>query len=213
VINENIEYFASHGIDMTTLFHDVTSDSNTKKRSSTKILVKNLPYCDHAVQNDAKRAFRSLAYKRFKNVPLYLEWAPLATFRSSKEDSNVTSKPLDESSGKGTASGNANAILTNNDSMTISKATKEGVSNDHDDEEYDNNVTYSIYVKIFNFATKEESLKKLFETIIPVRTVRIPTKLAPLKVVQYPELTKSSRATERQSMGFGSFSLLYFSSP
>jgi len=237
VINENIEYFASHGIDMTTLFHDVTSDSNTKKRSSTKILVKNLPYCDHAVQelmkvftaiprgveptqilvppsravaivtyaheNDAKRAFRALAYKRFKNVPLYLEWAPLAAFRSSKDDSSATSKPLDESSGKGTASGNANAILTNNDSMTISTATKEGVSNDHDDEEYDNDVAYSIYVKNLNFATKEESLKKLFETIIPVRTVRIPTKLAPVKVVQYPELTNSSRATERQSMGFG----------
>ena len=26
---------------------------------------------------EAKRAFKSLAYKRFQNVPLYLEWAPL----------------------------------------------------------------------------------------------------------------------------------------
>ena len=29
---------------------------------------------------DARRAFRSLAYKRFQHVPLYLEWAPADIF-------------------------------------------------------------------------------------------------------------------------------------
>lgn len=29
---------------------------------------------------DARRAFRSLAYKRLHHVPLYLEWAPASVF-------------------------------------------------------------------------------------------------------------------------------------
>ncbi len=36
----------------------------------------------YAHEIDAKQAFRALAYERFKNVPLYLEWAPNAAFRS-----------------------------------------------------------------------------------------------------------------------------------
>jgi multiple RNA-binding domain-containing protein 1 len=31
---------------------------------------------------DARRAFRGLAFKRFKDVPLYLEWAPAGIFTS-----------------------------------------------------------------------------------------------------------------------------------
>lgn len=30
---------------------------------------------------DARRAFSSLAYRRFEGVPLYLEWAPLGIFQ------------------------------------------------------------------------------------------------------------------------------------
>jgi multiple RNA-binding domain-containing protein 1 len=41
---------------------------------------------EHA--NDAKLAFRRTAYKRFKNVPLYLEWAPLASKLSIDTNSN-----------------------------------------------------------------------------------------------------------------------------
>ena len=79
-------------------------------RSDTTILVKNLPFsCNisgvrsmfsqHGVLGrvvlppsravalveyirpvDARRAFKALAYRRLKRVPLYLEWAPMGTF-------------------------------------------------------------------------------------------------------------------------------------
>lgn len=32
-------------------------------------------------ENDAKQAFSSLVYTKFKHVPLYLEWAPLNIFK------------------------------------------------------------------------------------------------------------------------------------
>ena len=31
---------------------------------------------------DARRAFKALAYKRYQHVPLYLEWAPKGIFSS-----------------------------------------------------------------------------------------------------------------------------------
>ncbi len=30
--------------------------------------------------NDAKKAFRGLAYVKYKHLPLFLEWAPIAVF-------------------------------------------------------------------------------------------------------------------------------------
>mmetsp|Transcript_13137 Transcript_13137/g.23792 ORF Transcript_13137/g.23792 Transcript_13137/m.23792 type:complete len:180 (+) Transcript_13137:1068-1607(+) len=87
----------------------VSLKGDNSKRSTTAVLVKNLPYetemeeltklfhgvgdapqrillppsrtiamVEYGHATDAKRAFRKLAYKRFKHVPLYLEWAPLA---------------------------------------------------------------------------------------------------------------------------------------
>lgn len=85
-------------------------DEPTQKRSKTVILVKNLPaatevadlspifskfgpigrivlppsgvtalieYCE---PSEARQAFKKLAFSKFKNVPLYLEWAPEHTF-------------------------------------------------------------------------------------------------------------------------------------
>lgn len=31
---------------------------------------------------EAKKAFRNLAYSRFKSLPLYLEWAPVQVFKT-----------------------------------------------------------------------------------------------------------------------------------
>ena len=83
-------------------------------RSQTTLLVKNLPFSttreelqkmfhrgdptillppsrtiavvEYRNANDAKLAFRRLAYRRFKSVPLYLEWAPLAASKRKRDD-------------------------------------------------------------------------------------------------------------------------------
>jgi len=43
---------------------------------------KTLALVEYAESADARRAFKSLAYKRFQNIPLYLEWAPAGIFNA-----------------------------------------------------------------------------------------------------------------------------------
>ena len=38
----------------------------------------------------AKKAFKKLAYREFKNLPLYLEWAPVGVFKNSQTDEGET---------------------------------------------------------------------------------------------------------------------------
>eukprot|EP00478_Filoreta_tenera_P000966 GABV01000973.1.p1 GENE.GABV01000973.1~~GABV01000973.1.p1 ORF type:complete len:258 (+),score=91.59 GABV01000973.1:186-959(+) len=86
-----------------------------KKRSNTTILIKNIPFdttegeleaqfkkfgtvgrvllpptraiaiVEFLHANDAKTAFKRLAYKKFKHVPLYLEWAPEKMFDAAHQ--------------------------------------------------------------------------------------------------------------------------------
>lgn len=49
-------------------------------------------------QNDAKSAFRSLAYKSFKHIPLYLEWAPVVKQMKKKEEIVKLPEPIEKES-------------------------------------------------------------------------------------------------------------------
>lgn len=206
VIEENRTYFEKHGIDIDGL---VSSSSDTSiKRSSSMILVKNLPF-DTSLEelskvfiavngkrpqvllppsrtvalvifsnnSDAKKAFRKLAYKRFKNVPLYLEWASVTISPTAR------ATPQEESTGK-------NKILD------------EGLGKE--DEVIDEEEFYSIYVKNLNFRTTEETLRSAFEEEVGqvVRSVRIPTKTSAVKAVRGIK-PQSDEEPLRQSMGYG----------
>ncbi|KAJ3360268.1 hypothetical protein GGF32_008515 [Allomyces javanicus] len=102
VISETKTYLAEHGI--------VLDAFHRKLRSDSVLLVKNIAHgtteaeieelfakfgelgrivvppagtvaiVEYLTNNDAKNAFRHLAYKRFKSLPLYLEWAPQNCF-------------------------------------------------------------------------------------------------------------------------------------
>ena len=107
--------------------------------------------------NDAKKAFKRLAYKRFKHVPLYLEWAPII---NELQDSN----------------GNQlEAIKTN----TSQKVTSDVQNVAEDDDDNDDNDEKTVFVKNLNFKTTEIQLKEIFEQIANVRAVRIPIKKGP----------------------------------
>lgn len=45
---------------------------------------------------EAKRAFLKLAYVKFKNLPLYIEWAPEGALSMSKENNVTTSTNLQD---------------------------------------------------------------------------------------------------------------------
>ena len=42
---------------------------------------------------EARAAFKKLAYSKFKNLPLYLEWAPANVFNTVKGDVQVQAEP------------------------------------------------------------------------------------------------------------------------
>ncbi|KAI2491929.1 RNA recognition motif containing protein [Fragilaria crotonensis] len=207
IIEENRQYFEAHRIDMEALV-SISKGDDEYKRSSTSILVKNLPFetekdelvklfgdtprrillppsrtialveYDHPV--DAKRAFKKLAYKRFKSVPLYLEWAPLsATVPNPANDKD---------------SDHVNKVHN-------SRNEEEGESMAVDDQ-IDTGTSSSIYVKNLSFSTTEEQLRALFEKHVPVRAVKIPVKAAPLKRSATADDT-TAPSTRMLSMGFG----------
>ena len=216
IISENIAFFESHGVDISALEGNGSGKRDkeiTSKRSTTMILVKNLPYDTsvadltkvfHAISGDApqrillppsktaalveyshavdaRRAFRRLAYKKFKHVPLYLEWAPMLQEKKSEQfTQNIPT----------------NTTIGETSDVNVSK--KDMI--DADDHAGDIGSTMSIYVKNLNFSTTEEQLSNVFTNAgFNPRAVRIPTKAAPIKKRNPPESNK----IKQLSMGFG----------
>jgi multiple RNA-binding domain-containing protein 1 len=129
---------------------------------------------EYAHSNEAKSAFRKLAYRRFKDVPLYLEWAPLA---ATKTDDGNTPENVSEV----------------NEVDAVDETTERDVDSAK-------TALPTLYVKNLNFSTTEEELYTFFSSLCAgVRSVRIPTKVTPAKRVA----GKVLRDEKSVSMGFG----------
>lgn len=195
-----------------------TGAAKSKKRSKTAILVKNLPFdtrveeleklfhvgqepvnillppsrtiamIEYGHSTDAKRAFRKLAYRRFKHVPIYLEWAPLEAKKKNENNSTASlSTPNDSTQ------------TSDNDVTSSNRMIDDSNDADGTDEHDDSNdgISTTLYVKNLNFETTEESLRGMFTKQVGsnVLSVRIPRKVAP---------TKGGSADNRSlSMGYG----------
>ena len=148
------------------------------KRSSTAIVLKNLPYeaeesdlramCERfgglarlalpdtkaiAVAEwlepaDARKAFKGLAYKRYKHVPIYVEWAPEGVFSGDapKVSAAPGKTPRADGGGRGAAAAEMRDKL-------LSAASPE----DDGDEE-----ATKIFVKGLSFQTSEAALRAHF---------------------------------------------------
>lgn len=107
---------------------------------------------------DAKVAFRTLAYSKFHNVPLFLEWAPAGILKSEQQR---TSEPMIATPATVVAD---SVIVTDNAA------------------EVDGTDSRTLYVKNINFDTQEETLRTLFASEVgPVKSVTIPRKRNPRK--------------------------------
>jgi multiple RNA-binding domain-containing protein 1 len=210
IIEENREYFRKEGIDMEAL---VSLKGDNSKRSTTALLVKNLPYetemeeltklfhgvgdapqrillppsrtiamVEYEHATDAKRAFRKLAYKRFKHVPLYLEWAPLA---AKVEGGTKRAAP---------SSSTGNVSLKDDDGDDLVEEESAAPT-----------VSHTIYVKNLNFITTEQELQRVFSKHVKsIRAVKIPTKAAPVKKVRGGgDGIADDNQVNHLSMGFG----------
>ena len=96
--------------------------------------------------SSAAKAFEKIAYTKFNNVPLYLEWAPADVF-----DSQQPSKETEEE----------DDVHDSAEEQQASDETSEG---------------HVIFVKNLNFDTNEDSLKKLFSEAGKVSNVTIAKK-------------------------------------
>ena len=183
IIAENKEYFLRYGVDLTSTEKDNVKRSkttilvknlpfDTSLEDLTKLFhgiggdvplqillppSKTAALVQYGHANDARRAFRRLAYKKFKHIPLYLEWAPQS--EKTKEQSEATTGHVVKD--------------------TVDKDLK---ANDSTNEAADETISQSIYIKNLNFQTNEEQLKGAFlKAGFQPRCVKIPMKAAPLK--------------------------------
>jgi multiple RNA-binding domain-containing protein 1 len=114
-----------------------------------------LAVVSYSHRNDAKVALRRLAYRRFKSVPLYLEWAPLLTEERIQAEADGTDPTLR--------------------ALDVENELAEDVAA---------GPTSTVHVKNLSFATTEERLRTFFaKHVSDIRAVRIPQKAVPAKCV------------------------------
>ncbi|KAI8833917.1 hypothetical protein BC829DRAFT_426357 [Chytridium lagenaria] len=200
IIAETKQYLEEEGIDL-----EAFSRDRLKTRSRHILLVKNLPagtteedmnelfgkfgtltrvavpptgtlaMVDFGEENEAKVAFRRLAYTKFKHLPLYLEWAPVGTFKEGfvRKEKEVEVEEVEEKKVEVKGRSEKKAIVV--------EAT--GV------EEEDVEPAATLFVKNLNFTTTDEGLKEAFSDVPGVRTVRVSMKV--------------DKKGKKLSMGFG----------
>ena len=185
LVSETREFLEAHGV------HLGIFEQKRPKRSSTVILVKNLPQgtkqsdleelfspfgslhriilppsgvsalVEFLEPSHAKSAFKRLAYSRFKHLPLYLEWAPLGAVKKREE-------------------------------MTEGEGERDEFKGDESTEaERDGGLQCTLFVKNLNFSSTEDQLAKVFSKVGIVKKAEIARK------------RNMKNPTHPLSMGFG----------
>ncbi|XP_068085646.1 probable RNA-binding protein 19 isoform X1 [Anabrus simplex] len=133
--------------------------------------------------SEARNAFTKLAYTKFKNLPLYLEWAPSDTFTSS-----VTKEPKKNNAKKKGNEEDDNTKVAEKEPEKSEDAVDE-TSEEEDEEEPEPDTT--LFIKNLNFNTREDAIKEHFKKCGPIHYVTVALKKDP------------SKPGELLSMGYG----------
>ncbi|KAG8965701.1 Multiple RNA-binding domain-containing protein 1 [Tulasnella sp. 408] len=207
VIQETKKYLEENGICIEGF---QVKGHSQPRRSNTVILAKNIPYGTSTsdLQNlfgvhgevkkllippagtmaviefehpdEAKRAFKGVAYKRMKNSIVYLEWAPEGVFKEEGEGK-----------GKGKVVDSGVGPLKIAEQESSSQREVEGNGGEPIQGEEAPGTT--LFVKNLNFKTTSGGLTSVFKSLPGFTFARINTKLDP----------KSVDGTGRLSMGYG----------
>ncbi|KAI9141566.1 hypothetical protein BKA69DRAFT_1124694 [Paraphysoderma sedebokerense] len=200
IINETKKFLEENGI--------ILDAFGKKGRSKTVILVKNIPYgteeselrdlfadfgslgrillppaktigiVEFLEPNEAKSAFKHLAYKKFKNLPMYLEFAPTNVFREKYDPKKHKPKASAPSSEQSPSKQDIGTVKTSTSLLEAGSV----------DESAD---TATLFVKNLNFITSDETLCNIFQNVDGFRSARI----------KYKNDTKNPG--KKLSMGFG----------
>ncbi|KAI3913878.1 hypothetical protein MKW92_051663 [Papaver armeniacum] len=205
VISDTKKGLANAGINVAALEEFASGNTDGSKRSNHVLLVKNLPYgssegdltkmfgkfgsLDKIIlpqtktlalvvfleANEARAAFKGLAYKRYKDAPLYLEWAP----------GNILSP-----SSTSEADAQKYGVVGEKDvKRAIIEQGVEAIS--EVDVDPDRVESRSLFVKNLNFRTSDENLKKHF------------TEKMKEGRIQSAKVKKHMKNGKNVSMGFG----------
>uniref|UniRef100_A0A2M4BDT8 Putative rna-binding protein 19 n=1 Tax=Anopheles marajoara TaxID=58244 RepID=A0A2M4BDT8_9DIPT len=173
-------------------------DTPNPKRSSTIILVKNLaPNCttealremfekfgilgrvvlppsgvtaivEFLEPSEARKAFKKLAYTNFQSQPLYLEWAPENTFKSSSAPDGAK-EVKQESNGNTTVKESPDEETVQPAAGTnVPKKEEEPLEDDTEPEE-----GTTLFIKNLSFKTVEATIQERFRKVGPIHSVQI----------------------------------------
>jgi multiple RNA-binding domain-containing protein 1 len=192
------------------------SSNSSVARSSTCLLVKNLPFAvtgdelsamfeamgglarlvlpptrtialvEYLEAQDAKRAFRTLAYKRCHHVPLYLEWAPAGIFTPGAPS-------LGLSAPESSHPGNKESTTPVLDSTVVA-----GLVDAENDEAAtgEGGPARELYVKNLNFETRDPALRAHFAAAAASAGGRVTAARVALK-------GDAKHASRKLSLGYG----------
>ncbi|XP_076264018.1 putative RNA-binding protein 19 [Rhynchophorus ferrugineus] len=188
IVAQTRKYLEQHGVVL-----DAFS-SVSPNRSKTLILIKNLPSKTEAREireifekhgqigrvilppsgitaiveflepSEARKAFTRLAYSKFKNVPLYLEWAPENVLTDRKAQTTLSEESQQAKTEDLKEKDNKNPDHANN--------IEENVDSEEEEPEPDT----TIFVKNLNFKTTNQGLKRHFEQCGKVKYATVATK-------------------------------------
>eukprot|EP01125_Pyxidicula_operculata_P018401 TRINITY_DN6534_c0_g5_i1.p1 TRINITY_DN6534_c0_g5~~TRINITY_DN6534_c0_g5_i1.p1 ORF type:complete len:926 (-),score=321.38 TRINITY_DN6534_c0_g5_i1:282-3059(-) len=182
IITETKQYLIDEGVDINAL-EGLYKGKGEVSRSQNIILVKNIPYAtepsdikfmfgkfgslgrivlpptktmamiEFLQPSEARLAFSALAYRSFKGVPLFLEWAPVNSFHTPTAASQAEEKETEQ------------VIKSVTDVLQQAEAKKV--------QEEGSQAQFTLFVKNLNFITTEEDLEKHFQHAGKVRHVTI----------------------------------------
>lgn len=195
IVLEMKAFLESNGV-LLSAFDDMTS-----KRSKTIILVKNLPAGTEAeelrekfsqfgvLQNvilppsgvtclvkfedpsEARKAFKKLAYSKFKHLPLYLEWAPENAIRDTDEKPSEAKKEDEDDDDEDKAE-----EVERKDEP---KPTQLNEDDSDDEDDLPPEPSTTLFIKNLSFDTTESTIRDAFKHIGPIHTIQIAKKRNP----------------------------------
>ncbi|XP_078046896.1 putative RNA-binding protein 19 [Augochlora pura] len=179
-----------------------------EKRSTTVILVKNLPaetpardlrqlFSQHGElgrvvlppsgitalieflePSEARKAFTRLAYTKYKHLPLYLEWAPENSFSTAAQKSTTDLVKDNKEKPK-----DALEIPQKKEDQLKEDASENNKVEESEDEEEPEPDT-TLFVKNLNFSTTDEILKTYFSKCGPIHYANVAMKKDPKNPAQ-----------------------------
>jgi multiple RNA-binding domain-containing protein 1 len=123
--------------------------------------------------SEARAAYKSLAYRRYKNSPLFLEWAPSAAFLKKQGPTKKEEKFDTKASGMQNKKEEKEKSDSSIAHVVPDSSSQQHSSSSSIEDENDNLEEYStLFIKNLNFQTNEETLQSFLQSSLQLQGIR-----------------------------------------